>query len=431
MSNTPILIILAGGASSRMWPLKEKSLIKFGQEPLLLTQLRRYESLGFQEAVIVGNPENLADIQGITKESKLKVQVTVQEKPVGMGDAILQAAALLQDRAEEAIYITQVHDVTDLAMHENILKMYRSNPNGSYMAGVKMESYFPGGYLIVSDDGHISGIIEKPGADKRPSKYVNIVAHVHAKAGRIFNEIRKQYEAGIESDDHYERAMDVLMKEKPFLLVGYEGRWDALKFPWHVLSIMDNFLSQIQGQQIAPDAFVSDKATISGNVIIESGAKVFPGASIVGPAYIGKNTIVGNGALVRHSMVLNRCEVGYTTEIARSYVADGCSMHACRVLDSILAEKVNFSAGCTTANLRIDRGIVKTTIKNNRVETGRDKFGAVIGENSFIGVDVMTMPGVKIGRDAVVGPGTHVYQDVPDRAQLYVKQEQILLKDND
>jgi NDP-sugar pyrophosphorylase family protein len=180
MSETPILVILAGGASSRMWPLKEKSLIKFGQEALLLTQLRRYESLGFQEAVIVGNPENKDDIQAIAEQSALKVQVTVQEKPVGMGDAILQAAALLQGRDDESVYITQVHDVTDLALHQDMLKMYRSNPNGSYMAGVKMESYFPGGYLIVSDDGHISGIIEKPGADKRPSNSVNIVAHVHA-----------------------------------------------------------------------------------------------------------------------------------------------------------------------------------------------------------------------------------------------------------
>ena len=62
MADTPVLIILAGGASSRMWPLREKSLIKFGEQPLLLTQLRRYAALGFKEAVIVGNLENRTDI---------------------------------------------------------------------------------------------------------------------------------------------------------------------------------------------------------------------------------------------------------------------------------------------------------------------------------------------------------------------------------
>ena len=425
MAETPILIILAGGASSRMWPLKEKSLLRFGQDPLISYQLNRYAALGFKEAVLVGNPENHSDLQALSVDG-MKLQVTVQENAIGMGDAILQAAPFVQEN--QAIYINQIHDLTELSLHENILKMYRSNPNGSYMAGVKMEQYFPGGYLIVSEDGHISGIIEKPAPEKRPSNYVNIVAHVHAKAGRLFEEIGKQYAANIPSDDHYERAMDALMKEKPFYLVGYEGRWDALKFPWHVLSIMENFLSQIEGQRIAPDARIHQNATISGNVIIESGAKIFAGAAIVGPAYIGKNTIVGNGALVRNSMVLNNCEVGYTTEVARSYVADACSMHACRVLDSVFAEKVNFSAGCTTANLRIDKGIVKSTVKGNRMETGRDKFGAVIGENAFISVDAMTMPGVKIGKNTVVGPGTHVHEDLPDKARLYVKQEQIVLK---
>ena len=431
MANTPILIILAGGASSRMWPLQEKSLIKFGQDPLLLTQLKRYAALGFEDAVIVGNPENVDDMRGIAAQSDMNIQVTIQPAPIGMGDAVLRAGEILKGREDEAIYITQVHDVTEVAMHENMLKMYRSNPNATYMAGVEMEDYFPGGYLIVSDDGHISGIIEKPGADNRPSNYVNIVAHIHANAGKLFTEIQKQYDAKIESDDHYERAMDVLMKEQPYYLVGYRGRWDALKYPWHVLDIMNGFLDQIEGQTIADDAFVSDKATILGNVIIESGVKIFPGAAVVGPAYIGANTILGNNSLVRNSMVLNNCEVGFTTEVARSYVASHVSMHACRVLDSVFADNINFSAGCTTANLRIDNGIVKTTVKGNRMTTGRNKFGAVVGANAFLSVDVMTMPGVKIGQNAIVGPGTHVERDVPDKARLYVKQEYLLIEAGD
>lgn len=431
MANTPILIILAGGASSRMWPLQEKSLIKFGQDPLLLTQLKRYAALGLTEAVIVGNSENVDAMHRIAEQSDMTVQVTIQPQPIGMGDAILRAGEKLQGREDASIYITQVHDVTDIKMHQDMLKMYRSNPKATYMAGVEMQDYFPGGYLIVNDDGHITGIIEKPGADNRPSNYVNIVAHIHAHAGKLFNEIQKQYDAKIESDDHYERAMDILMKDNPFYLVGYRGRWDALKFPWHVLDIMDTFLNEIEGQQIADDVFISDKASIIGNVIIESGAKIFPGAAVVGPAYIGKNTIVGNNALVRNSMVLNHCQVGFTTEVARSYVADNVGMHACRVLDSIFAEDVNFSAGCTTANLRIDKGIVKTTVKGNRMATGRDKFGAVVGANAFLSVDAMTMPGVKIGQHAIVGPGTHVYNDVPNKAKLLVKQNQELTTSDD
>ena len=98
-------------------------------------------------------------------------------------------------------------------------------------------------------------------------------------------------------------------------------------------------------------------------------------------------------------------------------------MHACRVLDSVFGPNVNFSAGCTTANLRIDRKNVKSTVKGNRQDSGRDKLGAIIGANAFLGVDVMTMPGVKIGENAQIGPGTHLHEDIKDGSRVYVKQQ--------
>ncbi|MBK8022299.1 MAG: hypothetical protein IPK19_12930 [Chloroflexi bacterium] len=102
-------------------------------------------------------------------------------------------------------------------------------------------------------------------------------------------------------------------------------------------------------------------------------------------------------------------------------------MHACRVLDSVFAPYVNFSAGCTTANLRIDRGPVPSFVKGNKVNTGRDKLGAIVGRGAFLAVDVMTMPGVKVGERARVGPGTHVHQDLNDGVRAFVKQQVIII----
>ncbi len=427
----PTLIVLAGGASSRMWPLREKSLIRFGESPLLLDQLRRYQALGFARAVIVANPGNADLIAGLVGQVEgLAVQTAVQPDPKGMGDALLQAAPMMPDGP---LYITQVHDVVDERLHTNMLAAHQADPTATYLAGVQMAAYFPGGYLEVDADGRIVSIVEKPGADKRPSDLVNIVAHVHADAGQLFDAIRAEYEKAATPDDHYERAMDRLMKDRRYQVVPYEGPWRALKYPWHVLDVMDAYLQRIDGQHISESAYVAPGAAVLGNVVIEAGAKLFHGAAVVGPAYIGRNTIVGNGALVRHSMVLDHCEVGYTTEIARSYVGDHVGMHACRVLDSVFAPHVNFSAGCTTANLRIDHGRVPSYVKGQKLDSGRDKFGAVIGEGAFLAVDVMTMPGVKIGEGAQIGPGTHVIRDVQDGQRVYVKQEVVVydLEDSD
>jgi len=217
------------------------------------------------------------------------------------------------------------------------------------------------------------------------------------------------------------------MKDTVYRVVPYRGAWHALKYPWHVLDVMDYYLSKIQGQHVAESAFIAKTATIVGDVYIGERVKVFPGASIVGPAYIGADTIVGNNALVRASMVLARCNVGYTTEVARSYVSDHCDMHTCRVLDSVFAQSVNFSAGCTTANLRIDRSSVPSRVKGQKLDSGRGKLGAIIGQGAFLAVDVMTMPGVKVGEFAQVGPGTHVERDILDGQRVYVKQEQVII----
>lgn len=424
MKQTPVLVILAGGASSRMWPLREKSLMRFGSDPLLVSQLKRYSALGFDEAILVGNPGNAAEIETLTaKTENMQIRVVMQHEPKGMGDALLQAAPLLSERPETPIYITQVHDVVDDRLHSDMLSLFRAYPQESFIAGYEMAEYFPGGYLVVDSAGRINGIVEKPGAENRPSNFVTIVAHVHTHSGRLMDAIRAEYAKDSPGDDHYERAIGSLLKTQIFRVVPYSGHWSALKYPWHVLDVMDYFLSQIDGQLVAEDAFVAKTATLSGNVFIGAGAKIFPGAAVVGPAYIGAGTIVGNNALVRHSMVMDRCNVGFTTEVARSYVAEGCQMHACRVLDSVFAPNVNFSAGCTTANLRIDKGQVHSMVKGSKINTGRDKLGAIIGQDAFLSVDVMTMPGVKVGENAQVGPGTHVLRDVRDHQRIYVKQE--------
>src|SRR5690606_12520492 len=106
MAQLPVLVILAGGASSRLWPLREKSLLRFGTEPRLVRQLRRYQSLGCNEAIVVGHPGNVDDVKAMTSSmSGMKVQVVVRQEPKGMGDALLQAAPLLQDRLHPPIYV--------------------------------------------------------------------------------------------------------------------------------------------------------------------------------------------------------------------------------------------------------------------------------------------------------------------------------------
>lgn len=421
----PTLIILAGGANSRFWPLREKSLYAFMGEPLLIKQLKVYYAAGFRDAIVIANPGNVEVITETLQqfETGFNAQVVVQAEPLGMGHAILQAEELLKVAKYPPIYICQVNDVVAPELHATMMAAFESGRAVSYLTGYQVAQYFPGGYLELAENDQIVNIIEKPGAGNEPSDLVNIVAHVHTDTALLLDTIHQLYAVNHPADDHYEVAMARMMQSHRFECVRYAGQWFPIKYPWHVLDVTRFYLDQIEGQHIHPDAKLMGEVAISGNVIIEAGARLFHGASVVGPAYIGAGAIVGNGALVRESMVGAGCMVGHTSEVARSYLGQKVNLHRAVVLDSVFEDRVNFSAGCITANLRIDHGHVKSTVKGERLNTGRDKLGAMVGEGAFIGIQSGTMPGVKIGAGAEVGAFTNVTADLGEGQRLYVVQQ--------
>lgn len=98
MSNNPTMIILAGGANSRFWPLREKSLYPFMGETLLEKQLKVYHAAGFDRAIIIANPDNRPLIESVLGGLKVGMDagIVVQREPLGMGHAIMQAAPLAE-----------------------------------------------------------------------------------------------------------------------------------------------------------------------------------------------------------------------------------------------------------------------------------------------------------------------------------------------
>jgi bifunctional UDP-N-acetylglucosamine pyrophosphorylase/glucosamine-1-phosphate N-acetyltransferase len=224
--------------------------------------------------------------------------------------------------------------------------------------------------------------------------------------------------------------MAKLMAETPFKAVPYEGAWYPIKYPWHVLEAMNFFLDKV-GHYVSDEVVIEEGVHISGPVHIGKGARLLHGADVRGPAYIGANSLIGQYSHVRGSMIARDSIIGIGSEVNRSYIGQGARLHTGKALDTVMAdnakvdEHVNLSAGMVSANFRADATVVKSTVKGERINTGRSKFGAVLGAGSFIGVGAMLMPGVKIGEGCVIGPLTLVLEDVPDNTLLYSEQNYV------
>jgi UDP-N-acetylglucosamine diphosphorylase / glucose-1-phosphate thymidylyltransferase / UDP-N-acetylgalactosamine diphosphorylase / glucosamine-1-phosphate N-acetyltransferase / galactosamine-1-phosphate N-acetyltransferase len=348
--------------------------------------------------VIVGNQGNMQRIKDIAGNmSGARFEFAVQTQAMGIADALKSAAPMISGE----ILIVNPNDVFSRAAYEALLQAYKEKSASSYIVGHRVATYFPGGYLAVNANNELTKIVEKPQPGTEPSDMVNILLHLHTDAGKLLEYIDK---AQTTRDDVYECAIDNMCKEGIKIKIArYGGYWAPIKYPWHIFDVVRHFLDSRPGTR-GKSASISDSAIISGKVIMGENVRILEHAVIRGPAFIGANTVIGNNALIRdYSHIGADCVVGFSTEIKCSYIGNGCWFHSSYVGDSIIGNNCSFGAGAVTANFRFDEKPVSMKYNGSAVSTGRDHFGAVIGDNCKVGINAGILPGRRLGPNSVVG----------------------------
>lgn len=412
-ASPPTVVVLAGGSNSRFWPLRAKSLLPFAGRTLLERHLHAFIAAGVERFVVVANAETEDETRSMAAGLPARVDVVVQREPRGMGDAVLTATGAGPEIMSGPLVVSQAHDVIDSSFYADFLA---ASPTADGLISAKrVTEYFPGAYLSLEGE-RVTGLTEKPAPGAEPSDMVSFVLHLHRKPTALVDAIRTAYTDDNTADDHYERAIAALLPSLAYCAVAYAGPWQALKYPWHALGVMELLLREIQPSAALPEG-------VSGPVVLEENVRIFPGARVVGPAWIGAGTVIGNNSLVRGSMVGRGVEIGYGCEIARSHIGDGCTFHHNYVGDSVIGSNVGLGFGTVTGNWPFYAPPVRSSVGDERRKTGMDKFGAIVGSDSRTGIGTLLYPGVKIGARTFVGPGVVVTRDIPDGRMILLKQE--------
>jgi bifunctional UDP-N-acetylglucosamine pyrophosphorylase/glucosamine-1-phosphate N-acetyltransferase len=273
----------------------------------------------------------------------------------------------------------------------------------------------------------VTGIMEKPGEGNEPSDLVNIVTHVHNDPAALLNALQNVDES---KDDGYEQALDTLFNSKEYVAAPYDGAWHPVKYPWHLLPLLEHFLSGIDEPQIDESAEIHETAIIDGNVVIEEGVKVLPHATVKGPCYIGAGRVVANNALVRNASVGMSCVVGYNTEIKGSVLHSDVWTHIAYVGDSIIGSNVSFGGGSMTGNFRLDEGEIFSAVGEEKIATSLTKFGSVIGNDCRLGIHVSLNPGIKIGAGTFITSDARIGKDVPEQSYVSMKAGEMVIVEN-
>lgn len=181
-------------------------------------------------------------------------------------------------------------------------------------------------------------------------------------------------------------------------------------YPWEALDGIKNMILEL-GRTLDPEEYEE----VSENVWVHKTAQVFPSAYLGAPCIIGPRTEVRHCAFIRSSALVGAdCVVGNSCELKNVILFDHVQTpHYNYVGDSILGYYSHMGAGSITSNVKSDKHPVVVHDQDENIDTGRKKFGAMLGDLVEVGCNSVLNPGTVIGRNSRVYPTSCVRRVVP------------------
>lgn len=196
---------------------------------------------------------------------------------------------------------------------------------------------------------------------------------------------------------------------------GYIGRFATSSLadwagqdPWHLTAAAETIVEALL-------ADLGPEFQTSGGVAVHGTAQVESGVTLKAPAIVGPGCFLAAGAYLRGGVWLEAdCTIGPGCELKSAFAFRGARLaHFNFVGDSLLGEEVNLEAGSIVANHRNERDDKRIRVRGpaGLVDTGVEKFGALLGDGCRIGANAVIAPGALLARGSVVPRLGHLDQE--------------------
>lgn len=415
-------IILAAGESSRFYPFNDlhKSMVKIMGKTILEHTLMSVKNSGIENVVIVAaNDGKIKDLIGDGEKLGLSIKYVLQDKPTGMGDALLLAEKYL----ENDFFLLHAHHV-DFVEFKKILENKKKESSEIVLLAKKItDSLCLKKMGILKVDGEkVLDVIEKPLPGTEPSDLGVIGIYF---LNKLFVENLRKF-----PKEHYnfEKSISGFAKKVnvKFALTSIENV--SLKYPWDILNFKNHLFKNLK-KHIANSASIASSVEMQGEVYVDDEAKIMERAIIKGPCYIGKNAYVGNNAILRDGVDLGENSViGANMEFKNTLMMENSKVHSGFIGDSVIGKDCRVGAGFNTANVRLDRSAIKVEVKGEKIDTGLKSLGVMIGNGTHIGIKSSAMPGKIIGRKVTIGSSTSVAKNILDNTTYYTKFQEVIIE---
>lgn len=420
-------IILSAGEGSRMRPLtltKPKTMLPVAGKPIIQYNIESLRDNGVKDIlIIVRYKEDM--VKNYFKDGKefgVNITYKTQKDFLGTANAIYYG----KDYINESLIVLNGDIIIDAEIINEIIKKYNYLKPDSLMVLTEVEN--PSAFGVVEIEGdNIKSIVEKPEHGKAPSNLINTGIYIFNKD--IFDKIELTKKS---SRGEYEITDSVSLQIKDNKkVIGHKTNkdWIDVGRPWELIEVNEELIGELKTDI---KGTIENGVSIHGEVFLDEGSVIKAGVYIEGNVYIGKNCDIGPNSYIRgNSYFGDNVHVGNAVEIKNSIIMENTNIsHLSYVGDSVIGSDCNIAAGTNIANLRFDNATIKTKIKDQKIDSGRRKLGAIIGDSVKTGINSSLSPGVKVGSNATIGSNVLLYEDLPADTRVLVKQNHIIQNKN-
>jgi len=443
-------IILAAGAGGKMWPYgvtKNKAVLPIANRPIIAWQLDALRANGIDQVIVVTGYRReqlafaLAGRDGIT--------FVEQKGGLGTVPALLSAWPEVAEEQILVVYGDALITSEDLAA---LLERHRQSDCIAAALLQPLGKELPNDWLCAQvSDERVRYVLGHP-RDNVSHRFCG--AFIFDKCFQTFLRrnpgLMQSIQVGMMSPNeaHLEDSLQLAIEDQQEILaVEAQQVFYDLDKPWHILEANSGWLSyqstQLTSDRLGKNAQISDGATVAGRVSLGENSEIGAGVIVEGNLWVGNNTKIVQGAIIEPNVSIgNDCIVRRYSQIeAGTSVGDRCVVGHCAEVSGVmmrlsyayhygeywgvLGEANDLGAATVCGNLRFDDMQTAHRINGRREIPRSGANAAYLGDYVRTGVNAIIMPGVKVGPYSIIGAGTIVAEDVPERTLLYVKQEQV------
>lgn len=445
-------IILAAGEGSRFWPYNEvrnKVAIPVMNKPAVRRLAEALGECGFTRLVVVVGPQE-GSIRAALHGLEIPIAFVRQGTPAGTATGVLTALPLV---GEQSFLVAYGDIVTPPGSLKKLVHTFKES---EALAAALVQPLEPlhdprdwiGAYLhgdrIARIEGHSADTAYRLGGVYCFQK--NAIPAIQDHPG-LMTSVPVGGMPPIEAE--LAQSLQTLLDEGHEIpAVAPEGFLVDLDKPWHILEANTRWLQyeseRLCENRIAPGAQIDDSAEIEGKVVVGEGAHIGKRVIIRGNLFLGKGSRLLNGAILSgtvcigdrsrvsdyccvagDSVIGNGCIVAHDAEMDGVMLDGSFLFHYCEIA-GVVGQRVDIGAATVCGTLRFDDGDTLHKIKGRRERPEWGSNATYFGDYSRTGVNVITMPGVKIGCYSCVGAGVVVYEDIPSRKLVLLKQELVI-----